>query len=271
MFLQHRRRFQTRLTIQMMYHNIWLGSKLNQSEHLELDIENMFENSNDKCLQIQPRTNKLEKVDCAQLNLPLCQRTMDWTVEDIIRKMTENQNSIAALSAILNATNHASIAALSSSLIPIENAIKEITVNHDSIVALSTRLTPIEDTIRKVSPIPIGFIYIQYVHQISPSDLWPTMKWTDVTSMYAGQFFRALGGDSAAWGKVQTSCAPKIMKIESVNNITGFTLMNLPTDGWSDKLFTGKWEHPHTAIKVFMEGCEVRPINSAVRIWRRFL
>lgn len=104
-------------------------------------------------------------------------------IEDDMKRMSVNHDSIAALSSRLNS---------------IENIVKTIPVDHESIMAQSTKL------------IPIGFIYIQYQYQVSPIELWPIMRWTDVTSDFAGQFFRALGGNSAAWGQVQNSCAPRI-------------------------------------------------------------
>jgi len=176
--------------IEIMHNNIWIGTKLNQADRLQLQSENSCEcaYSNDKCLQIESRNNKVQQVDCDQVNLPLCQRTMDWTAEDFIRKITNHQNSIVDIStnlipikdgikkveangcsiATLNSSlisikddikkidlNSDSIAAHSSRLILIENAIKEISVNHDNIVALTTRLIQMEDFIKKSLSITI--------------------------------------------------------------------------------------------------------------------
>ncbi|XP_037051088.1 uncharacterized protein LOC119085013 [Bradysia coprophila] len=194
------------------------------------------------CLQIEPRTSTLQRVHCSQMNLPLCQKSPDWTTEDVMRKITINHNSIVALS---------------SSLAPIEAAIKKMTNIQDSLVALTSNL------------IPVGFIYIQYRKQSSPTALWPTMIWTDVTSEYAGQFFRALGGDSAGWDEVQQSCSPSISKIDNIRSDVYAHAITLPTNGYSARLFTGKWEQTGTATQFHVAGCEVRPINSAVKIWKR--
>src|SRR5262249_5275584 len=48
--------------------------------------------------------------------------------------------------------------------------------------------------------IPIGFIYAELPLQSEPSVLWPTMKWTEVTKIYAGYFFRAEGPSTAMLG-----------------------------------------------------------------------
>lgn len=213
---------------QFTNNSIWIGQK----------------DSNDAnaCFQIDPRTSKLQSVHCSQLNLPLCQKSPDWTTEDIMRKITINHNTIVALS---------------STLIPMENALNKLTTAYDSLVASNNKI------------IPIGFIYFEYRKQSSPSTLWPTMKWTDVTSLYAGQFFRALGGDAAAWDEVQQSCAPRISSIDNIESNAYSHSINLPTSGWSNRLFTGKWELTGTATRFNVASCEVRPINTAVRIWKR--
>lgn len=194
------------------------------------------------CSQIEPRLSKLEEVPCAQLNLPLCQKSPDWTMEGIVRQITINHNSIMSLG---------------SSVAGIEDALKKITETQDSLVALTNNL------------IPIGFIYIQYKEQNSPAALWPNFTWADVTGEFAGQFFRALGGDSAGWNEVQSSCAPRISHIDNIGSNEYVHGISLPTDGWSARLFTGKWEVLGTATRFHVAGCEVRPINSAVRIWKR--
>lgn len=192
-------------------------------------------NSNlNSCVQIDPRLNRLQDVDCLQQNIPLCQKSSGWTIGDTIKKITTNQNAIDALTSKLT--------------------LQKLNVS-DSIVALRNDL------------IPIGFIYIEYRNQSSPSTLWPTMNWVDITSDFAGQFFRALGGNSSAWDEVQQPCAPKIARVGS----TGGNAEVL--DSWFNhpvkKIHTGKYESPGTGTRFFIEGCEVRPINTAVRIWKR--
>ncbi len=194
--------------------SIWIGQK---------DLNDV-----NACFQIDPRTSKLQSVHCLQLNLPLCQKSPDWTTEDIMRKITINHNDI-----------------------------QKLTAAYDSLVASNNNF------------VPVGFIYIEYRKQSSPTTLWPTMKWADVTSEYAGQFFRALGGDSAVWDQVQESCAPRISDIDNLESNEYNHGIALPTNGWSNRLFTGKWQQNGTATRFNVAGCEVRPINSAIRIWKR--
>ncbi len=55
----------------------------------------------------------------------------------------------------------------------------------------------------KQNPVPIGFIYVQLPKQKSPTEIWSWMIWKDVTSDYAGLFFRAEGGGSEVFEKIQ--------------------------------------------------------------------
>ena len=55
--------------------------------------------------------------------------------------------------------------------------------------------------------IPIGYVYIQFPGQSEPSTLWPDFTWTNISSSYAGRFFRAEGGNAASFGNNQGSGA----------------------------------------------------------------
>jgi len=206
--------------------NVWLAEQLNQY----------------RCMRMEPRENNWQHVNCSQQNFPLCQMGLEWSLEDIMRKITDNGVNIATLG---------------SRVTPIKDTLTKITVDHSSMMAQID------------SRIPIGFIYIEYHNQVTPSELWPNMKWDDVTSEFGGHFFRALGGDSAAWGQKQNSCAPRISRIDNYGSNDYAHGIDLPTSGWSARLFTGKFEQLGTATGFHVEGCEVRPVNSAIRIWKR--
>jgi hypothetical protein len=68
---------------------------------------------------------------------------------------------------------------------------------------LRNTLLQLKFRLRSFKTVPPGFIYIQLPNQIEPNLLWPKNTWRDVTSLYAGLFFRALGGDASAWTEVQ--------------------------------------------------------------------
>jgi hypothetical protein len=53
------------------------------------------------------------------------------------------------------------------------------------------------------NPVPIGFIYVQLPKEKSPTEIWPWMTWINVSSDYAGHFFRVEGGNAAPFGQSQ--------------------------------------------------------------------
>src|SRR5699024_11213614 len=62
----------------------------------------------------------------------------------------------------------------------------------------------------KQNPVPLGFIYVQLSNQPEPKTMWSAVTWKDVTSEYAGQFFRAEGGGAAPFGQIQGENVPRI-------------------------------------------------------------
>ena len=61
-----------------------------------------------------------------------------------------------------------------------------------------------------VIDLPIGFIYIQLRGQFPPDELFGSSgKWQDISSIYAGEFFRAVGGNSNDFGVKQNEGLPQ--------------------------------------------------------------
>ena len=57
--------------------------------------------------------------------------------------------------------------------------------------------------------LPVGFIYFQLRNQGTPDVVFGTSgKWQDISSTYAGEFFRAVGGNSASFGSKQNEGLP---------------------------------------------------------------
>lgn len=120
--------------------------------------------------------------------------------------------------------------------------------------------------------VPIGFIYVQLPNQPEPRTLWPTVGWSEVSSQYAGLFFRVAGGGAASFGSIQTENSPRLT---SVNNAAFF--------GWysgsitvhangepSARISSGSTStNNHWGLTFTVTSGEVRPRNQATRIWRR--
>lgn len=126
---------------------------------------------------------------------------------------------------------------------------------------------------------PVGFIYTQFSGQSAPSDLFGG-TWSNVSSTYAGLFFRAEGGNAAAFGSTQTDGAPDVhgqgvtvSGFLSSENRDAFTAssQSSATGGYStstrstvDIKFRAS---SYNAI--FGRANEIRPANSTIRIWKR--
>lgn len=123
--------------------------------------------------------------------------------------------------------------------------------------------------------LPIGFIYTQFPEQYSASEIWPNFEWEEITSKYAGLFFRAEGGDSKKFNEKlkQDSNQIKISRfIISGREITGHTGASTNKsieliEG--ENIIWNKDDFPITKIQLSLNSNEIRPINKAIKIWRR--
>ncbi len=134
----------------------------------------------------------------------------------------------------------------------------------------------------KKNPVPIGFIYVQLPNEKSPTEIWPWMTWNDVSSAYAGVFFRVTGGEAASFGQVQQDNAPRLVEFNSnfaanVNYSSQISQWNqtIPKGEWSDWSFTGRANGINSSFvwdvmsRFHVSGGEVRPLNMAIRVWKR--
>lgn len=128
--------------------------------------------------------------------------------------------------------------------------------------------------------IPIGFIYVQYRNQSTPDTLFGTDgKWQDVSAEYAGEFFRAVGGNSGSFGTTQNEGLPEIYGgIQSGINIFKGTI-------GAFKVGTKYYDPSHNASTqvdfntvefkasyynlIYGASPHVTPYNSAIRIWKK--
>ncbi|WAV98332.1 hypothetical protein NB636_06195 [Oxalobacter aliiformigenes] len=123
---------------------------------------------------------------------------------------------------------------------------------------------------------PNGSIYVQYPGKSAPADLYGG-EWTNISAQFAGQFFRAEGGNASAFGSPQDGGAPNIMG-------------ELPSLYANEAAATGSF-YQGASYSVDMPGGhgvpyvrtgfsaansngyyntnEVRPYNTAIRIWEK--
>lgn len=126
--------------------------------------------------------------------------------------------------------------------------------------------------------IPIGFIYIQYRNQSTPDILFGTDgKWQDVSAEYAGEFFRAVGGNSATFGSKQAEGLPDIQGgFSGYGNFgaaIGACVLEIPvityarTQAGSAYSSIGIYASRYNSI--YGASTHVTPYNSAIRIWKK--
>ena len=144
---------------------------------------------------------------------------------------------------------------------------------------------------------PVGVIYTQYPQQKSPQELFPNTKWVEVN--YGGAFFRASGGNAAAFngGKqgqsIQSHNHPASFsgetqtgEVDLSNNINSGSPIRSCSGVFSGKgnsrigLDSGDWANRWSGFKLtitptgfvsvgYTGGKETRPSNYTIRIWKR--
>ncbi|KAJ6649710.1 Lithostathine-2, partial [Pseudolycoriella hygida] len=107
----------------------------------------------------------------------------------------------------------------------------------DSQLILQGLRSELEDL--QKNPVPIGFIYVQLPDQPEPFSLWPRTQWENISSTYAGLFFRVLGGNSAAFGETQSENSPRLTELRNIVAGGGHNVA-VPSNGdWTSPLWTG--------------------------------
>jgi len=234
--------------------NIWIGAKRqlncekfewNDGSVLE-DFTNWAEGSptgepEKGCVYIQTVDSndmKWKDVSCTKENLVLCQKLPHWSNKDLQQYVLE---------------------------------LKSITKQ------LTTQLNEVKDKLEVVqqNPVPIGFIYVQLPNQREPLDVWGyTMIWREITQDYAGLFFRVVGGGSQPFGITQEQSSPTLSQVMLTGMNRAFDSISIqPNGAWTNAVTSGAvganiggliW-----GLSFRTAPAEVRPRNSAIRIWIR--
>ncbi|KAH9396501.1 hypothetical protein TYRP_019523 [Tyrophagus putrescentiae] len=235
--------------------NVWIGARyvgnkqFNWADHTPLTsgpghftnwATGSPKNLSDYCVQMQADVSLLGKwVDepCARKNLVVCQRTPTLSLKLLAETIIVLKHSLLQISEQLATTR-------------IESE-KEITA-------------------LKKNTVPIGFTYVQMPKDKSPEVLWPGMTWTDVSDAYKGVFFRVAGGNASDFGEVQPYNAPRLETVYKMINYNHN--LTIPVSGWSDGISSGStysanylyyMNFKHSEVE------EVRPVNMAVKVYRR--
>jgi len=106
--------------------------------------------------------------------------------------------------------------------------------------------------------LPIGFVYFQIKGQPAPGEIFAGV-WENISSQYAGLFFRVEGGNAAAFGQDQG------MMIQAHNHSIA-RLANFIVG--SEGIATAS-SLTNNTVTGDTGGVETRPVNSTIRVWIR--
>lgn len=126
--------------------------------------------------------------------------------------------------------------------------------------------------------LPVGFIYIQLRNQSTPDILFGTDgKWQDVSSEYAGEFFRAVGGNSSSFGTTQAEGLPDIKGGFSgyghFGAAVGACVLEVPVSTYGStregSAYSSIGIYASRSNSIYGASTHVTPYNSAIRIWKK--
>ena len=261
--------------------NFWLGAKysatsqkiswIDNSEMTYTNWDRSPRNRTNYCAQMQAddaSTGKWLDEPCEKKNLVVCQRRQTSTMSSLERTLRQARQEFRD---------------------GLEVAKKEIDSLKQSLAAskgecaketLLLRKTLEDEIVRKdrelkQSLLPPGFIYVQLSMDKSPAELWPWANWTEISSSYAGVFFRVVGGGAGSFGSIQEANSNTVSHVKSHSDYS-FTKqvdVKLTPGHWSEGIYTGASAGTFPAsehlLTFYTTDGEVRPRNMAMRVWKR--
>jgi hypothetical protein len=115
---------------------------------------------------------------------------------------------------------------------------------------------------------PIGSIYVQLAGQATPTTLFGG-TWENISSTYAGRFFRAEGGNAVAFSEASTTASNQADDNKPHTHTLGLDYGDLGAGSGlplnRSKTPAGTW----TFTSSTSGSTESRPVNSTMRIWKR--
>ncbi|XP_054154842.1 macrophage mannose receptor 1-like [Oppia nitens] len=232
--------------------SIWLGAKVKQTIMTWMDNTNVTysnwatgrpQNISDvECVEMQSEPTSLGKwldIACNKRNQVVCQSMQSMPVSDLEKLILETRKYA-----------------------------------QDQIKLLKDENSRQQDELDKLksNPVPAGFIYTQLAGQPEPSELWPGVKWQDVTSDYSGLFFRAEGSGSEPFGQIQAANWSRLAAVNthkwaiSDPTDTVYEFTNLENIGWSDDIINGNFPNE---MYLYFTSTDNRPRNQAIRLFKR--
>ncbi|XP_054154840.1 uncharacterized protein LOC128953381 [Oppia nitens] len=233
--------------------SIWLGAKVKQQQMTWMDNSNVTYtnwldgrpcNSSDvECVEMlaDPQQGKWYDRACNKRNQVVCQLMQSMPVSELEKLILQTIDQVNKLQI-------------------------ELASQIDIAIRQQYELDKL-----KSNPVPVGFIYTQLGGQPEPSQLWPGVKWLDITHDYSGLFFRAEGSGSLPFGQIQAANWSRLASVStyrweiSATTSQGWRLTDLPANGWSND--TNNW-YPQE-MRLYFTATDNRPRNQAIRLFKR--
>ena len=141
---------------------------------------------------------------------------------------------------------------------------------------------------------PIGFVYIRFPGMDDPNTLFPGTTWENISSNFAGAFFRAEGGNASTFGSGLQTCATAVNGLQGGNTgrggnhthnasvpngplvscyrINGCLGCSGPAAGPNTityYLHTSTYTCSHSHSVSLLGDVETRPVNTTIQLYRR--
>jgi hypothetical protein len=117
-----------------------------------------------------------------------------------------------------------------------------------------------EITVNNKGYLPVGFVYFQLKGQPEPQTIF-SGTWENISSQFAGLFFRAEGGNAAAFGNDSQD-----MSVQSHSH--SYQRPDRPINLSGDSRFTTGYSGTPDNTSSY-GGTETRPVNTTIRVWKR--
>ena len=276
------------------YNNWAIGSPSDQSENGCVVMKSEFmRNAGGSTSEVSKDTTQRvdgqwRDVNCDSPNFAICEKLQRWSITKLQMTLLETRTQLSVTQNQLTVTQ----SDLTSTKNQLTTTQTELTATKTELTSTKAQLATLQSNpgellriikilaikiFNLISLVPIGFLYVQLPDQPEPSALWPGVQWNEVTSEYAGLFFRAGGGGGAAdFGVEQGENAPRVTEVRTQS-------YSSLQPNWSSSTFNvGKWSSgvgvfssgnndnsPYYIHQFHQSGGEIRPRNKAMRLWKR--
>lgn len=112
----------------------------------------------------------------------------------------------------------------------------------------------------------VGTVYIQFPGRTAPGTLWGGTTWSNISSSFAGDFFRAEGGNASAFESGEQAFA---METHTHSYVKPTSFSNRGTSATDPTATCLGQTSANTGGATGNTANETRPVNRTIRIWVR--